>query len=307
MTLDDFDFPDVAVDPVEVGDWTDEDKFMALAVELFREVGKIGGILGCIMPTAPDGTMGYWTRDQAILGGLLVRLSKLQIGFMTFICQRQQEIARLIFRSLFETAVNLIYLAEKSSPDLCEAYVRYSLRTDKDLLGRIDDNVRERGHELPIEQRMRDSIASLFEKSGVEISEIDPRERSPWGGSIYQRAKDVGYSAMYLTTFSMTSNEVHGNWCDLVFHHLEWSEEGYLPEIRWSLPRPQEVLAAGLILADAYERYSVSNLPQGQDKDLLLERLAKYKERLSLLTYLHEEFLAKESGESLNPTPASDC
>lgn len=293
MTLDDFDFPDVSIDPVEVGTWIEEEKFLELAVELFREVSAIGSILGCIMPTAPDGTMEYWTRDQAILGGLLVRLSKLQIGFMTLTCQRQREVARLIFRSIFETAVNLIYLAEKSSPELFEAYVRYSLRTDKDLLGRIEDNVRERGHELPVEQRMKASITSLFEKSGVSIFDIDPKERSLWGGSIYQRAKDVGYGAMYLATFSMTSNEVHGNWGDLAVHHLEWTEKGYLPETRWSQPRPQEVLAAGLILADAYDRYLAANQPQSQDTDFLLERLENYKEKLSLLTHLHEEFLAK--------------
>lgn len=307
MTLDDFDLPDITVDSAEIERWQSEEQFLGLAIELFKEVGKIGGILGCVMPPASDGSMGYWTRDQAILGGLLVRLTKLHIGFISLVCQHQQELARLLFRSLFETAVNLIYLAEKGTPELYDSYVRYSLRTDKDLLVRIAENVRQRGHELPVEQRMKESVAFMFERSGIDIADINPKERSLWGGSIFQRAKEVGFAEMFLATFGLTSHEVHGNWGDLLVHHLEWSEYGFSPETRWSPSRPQEVLAASLISADALQRYSEKNLPQSGDKDLLVAQLEKYKEKLSLLTHLHEQFLSRGSNETPNPNTPADA
>lgn len=296
MTLDDFEFLEIQVDPAEIERWESEDSFIDRGIDLFREVAKIGAILSCIMPPRPVDGMGYWNREQAIFGGLLIRLSKLQHGFMILTCKNCREVARLVFRSVFETAVNLLYLAERGSPELYERFVRYSLWTDKKLLARVDLNVHRRGYELPIEKRIVTSVETLFRKSGVDISSITDEDKRSWAGSLYDRAEAVGYGEMYLATFSLTSHEVHGNWGDLVEHHLESSPDGFLPETRYSPARTYEILAAGLLSAESYERYARRSVSRSEDRELLLRRLGIYKERLALLSNLFEVFVTRQEG-----------
>lgn len=296
MILDDFDFSDIPVDPTEIENWNSEDSFIERGVELFQEVAKIGAILSCILPTGPDGSLGRWNREQAIFGGLLIRLSKLQHGFMILISKNYCGVARIVFRSLFETAVNLAYLAEKGSAELYERFIRYSLWTDKKLLLRIEVNVGARGYELPIEERMIKSIDALFRRSGVDTNSMTDKDKHPWAGTLYNRAEAVGYGDMYLATFSLTSHEVHGNWGDLVEHHLEWSPDGFLPEAESSPSCTNEILAAGLLSADSCERYASRCLNGSEDRDFLLTRLGIYKDRLALLSNLFEAFVARQGG-----------
>lgn len=298
MTLDDFEFLDIQVDPAEAERWDSEDSFIDRGIDLFREVAKIGAILSCVMPPGPDGGMGYWNREQAILGGLLIRLSKLQHGFMILTSKNLREVARLVFRSLFEAAVNLLYLAERGSPEIYERFIRYSLWTDKQLLARIEANVSSRGYELPIEARMVRSIETLFQKSGVEISGINDKDKRSWAGSIYDRAEAVGYGEMYLAAFSFTSHEVHGNWGDLVEHHLEWSPSGFLPETGFTPARAYEIIGAGLLSADSYERYARRSVGSSRDWEFLADKLATYKERFLLLSNQFECFVIRQRSQS---------
>jgi hypothetical protein len=296
MTLRDLDFEDIQIEAEDVATWESEDRFLDCGINLLREVAKIGAILSCIMPPAADGRgFGYWSRNQAILGGLLVRLSKLQNGFVVLSLKGLREVARLVFRSLFETAVNLVYMAEQRSDELYDRYVRYSLSTDILLLQRIEQNSNQRGYETPTEKRMIGSIKSLFQRSGVDISSVSPKDKQAWAGNLYDRAKALGYGEMYLATFSFPSHEVHGNWGDLVEHHLEWSPDGFLPDTETGSVRAYEILAAGLISADAYERYTSCSLTVSPDKEVVLARLKAYKHGLASLLPMFEKFIARGS------------
>lgn len=82
LTLKDFDFSKTRVEVNTIKKFNNESQFMSLAVELFKEVGKITSILACAYRNTETSAPRKWTRNEAILGGLMVRVTKLSIGIL---------------------------------------------------------------------------------------------------------------------------------------------------------------------------------------------------------------------------------
>lgn len=136
----------------------------------------------------------------------------------------------------------------KGGESVINDYVRYSLQREWVLLAEIEANIAERGGtELPIERRMRNSIMRTF-----TLSEVDPESRPPkpirhWGGKdLRQRAASLGIEKAYLAVFGGPSESVHGNWGDLLRHHLKSTERGFEPNTKSSpMTRSQPFYAVG--------------------------------------------------------------
>lgn len=131
LTLEDFDFKRTSFTQEELQEAKNENPFMHLGVEFFKELCQFVSILGCTYQIDSDNKPRLWTRDEAILGGLMIRCFKLMVGYLDNICQMRMEIADIIQRSLAETVINLKYLLTFKSPQLFEEYVTYSLRSEK--------------------------------------------------------------------------------------------------------------------------------------------------------------------------------
>ena len=115
-------------------------------------------IAACIL--GPDGT---WSRDQAAIGGNMVRLHKLFSNLLDQTVQRRRETSFISARLVFETIVTVQFLIQEFSPELIESYVSHSLAHEKRLLNDINDNIKARdGLVLPIEDRMMKSIERAF-------------------------------------------------------------------------------------------------------------------------------------------------
>src|SRR3712207_6170805 len=100
----------VEVDEEVISTFEREGKFTSLAVELLKETAIWTSILACSNPVDQAGNPRRWTRDEAVIMGLMIRLAKLQSGFLDQVCQRRREIADIIFRPLIETIINIMYL-----------------------------------------------------------------------------------------------------------------------------------------------------------------------------------------------------
>ena len=197
LTLNDFEFPRTKVNIKEIKKFDSEDQFMSLAVELFKEVCQITALLSCTYRLDQDGNPRKWTRNEAILGGLMVRTSKLQLALLEQICQKRLEITFIIDRCLSESLINLKYLLQRDNDNLFEEYIEYSLREEKRLLKRIEENITKPGHELPIESRMIHSIRQAFKTSSFTPEQVDETKWKPWGEKIYERAKSIGMEDTY--------------------------------------------------------------------------------------------------------------
>ena len=293
LNLDDFEFPKTPVNVEEIQKFNNEDQFTALAVELFKEVMQITTLLACTYRLDPYGNPKKWQRNEAVVGGLMVRISKLQMAFLDQICQNRREIASIIERSLGEGIFNLIYLLKNSSDELFDEYIEYSLKAEKELLNRIRENIGNQGYELPIETRMISSIERVFNISCYPFEQVREKKRNPWGKSIYNRVKDIGMENMYLMFMRLLSHSVHGNWQDLVDNHLEYQDGEFSPKISWGCARPQPIFAESMLSVEANRLYLDKIIEESPDKERLQGLNDDVLIRIRVADELHEQFLSK--------------
>ncbi|HEY5536088.1 MAG TPA: DUF5677 domain-containing protein [Ignavibacteria bacterium] len=297
LTLNDFDFPKTEVNVEAIKKFDSEEPFMSLAIELFKEVCQITSILSCACRLDEKNEPRKWTRNEAALGGLMVRISKLQIGCLEQICQKRLEIAMILFRCLHESLINMRYLLNKNTDEIFNEYIEYSLREEKRLLNTINQNIDKRGNELHIETRMKRSIDRTFKISSFYLNQVDENKWKPWGEKIYERAKSIGMEDAYIGLFGLPSHTVHGNWQDLITYHLKYENGEFSPKTRWGYPRPQPVFVAGLLSAETNRLYLEEIIQDCPEKNQLIKLLDDIILRIRVADELHEQFLQKESNE----------
>ncbi|MBG0812386.1 hypothetical protein IY145_23860 [Methylosinus sp. H3A] len=161
----------VDVSPERLAGFKSERDYLSLGLDLMIETGSYITIAISIL--GPDGT---WTRDQAVIGGNMVRLYKLLSAMLDQTVQHRRETSFIFARLAFETVVAIRYLLQEYDLALLDRYVRHSLDHERRLLKAINENVDAcSGIIRPIEDRMRRSIDRMFKSSGVAPEEL-PRK-----------------------------------------------------------------------------------------------------------------------------------
>lgn len=265
-----------------------EEDFVGLSVSLLVETGSYVCVVGNILPYETKA----WNSDQAVVVGHFVRLYKLISALLDQTCQHRREIAFMFARMAFECIINASFILKNYSPELVLSYKSYSLKHEKKLMNRINDNIKQRkGEVLPIEDRMLNSINHSFRVSGVEPKQIKARELRNWGNkNIYEKAEDVGLGEAYLAAFGGPSHGIHGNWQDLLEYHLECDNQGqFTPVFEWHRPRPQYLNVVALQSAEVSMQYAT--WIGFQEIEQLTESLAELQERVLALDSAHEQWL----------------
>jgi len=225
--------------------FTSESDFMNLAFNLVREATSYLAVAASTLGPKP-----VWSRDQAVVGGNMVRLFKLMNAFLDQTAQKRPETSTILSRLVFETIVNSRYLIANFSQELIASYCEHSLRHERRLWDTIQSNVKARaGVVLPIEDRMMRSINRAAKVAGFSIEAVDPKAKGPWGGKdLRKKAAAVGLEEPYLAVFGGMSHNVHGAWQDLDQFHLEEAgDDTFTPRLDWGLPRPQALFALGVL------------------------------------------------------------
>lgn len=246
----------------------------------------------CLAASLLPGDTRKWNRDQAILGGLLVRSYKLSCALLDQTCQHRRETTFVLGRLAFECMVNIQYFVSLNSKEIYQAYVIDSLRHEKRLLDRIEANIADRnGVILPIEARMLGSIKKSFQKSEVKPEEVTKQAAKPWKDvDLYQRADSVGLGEAYLGLFGGPSHSVHGSWQDLMEYHLDHDGEGFTPELDWHRPRPQVLFTlakVGVVTLEVYLEHFAGDGAEG-----VISELRDLLERIQIADQAHEDFLS---------------
>jgi hypothetical protein len=267
----------------------DESSFTSLAVRL---LGEAGARL-CVAANVYREEKPYWTREEAIIGGHVVRLHKLIGGVLLLSCEARRELAAILVRLVFECGVNLAYLLRGSQEPVFEEFIRSSLAHEKKLMERIQDSVESGGGEpAAIERRMLRSIRRSFDLAGVDPEEVDSKRPRTWGaGGIYARAKQIGWQDPYLAGIGGLSHNVHGSWQDLIDHHVAVDDQGrFRADSQWHPPRPQYLTACAIVATHCAIKYLAWLAPRRTRE--LRDEFRNLQSRVVTFDRLHEQFLS---------------
>jgi hypothetical protein len=292
---------DYEVDAEALKRATDDRGFVEAGLDLLKEITQIIIVLASGTRMTPDDRGQHWTRDEAVLGGLMVRLMKLLVGFIEGATKHGGEIANYFTRGLLETAINLRYLIQRDSPEAFQAFVAHSFRNDKRLLELMEKNIAERGGtELPIERRMRDSIERMLERSRLTLADIPSRKTDAWP-SFEERLDALDMKDGYTGVFGGPSSYIHGTWHELLSYNLRVVGDGFELDPSRAALRPEPLFALAVALATAgrdYIDYLLSGYPEAA---VLKDRLLRAEAKARCVDDLHEAFLnrAAPSGAGL--------
>lgn len=289
------DIPITKIDRAVIEQFESEGNYVGVALDLLIEAGSYI----CVAANLYRNDEMCWTRDEAILGGHLVRLFKLVDALLDQTYKNRRETSVVIARLVFECIVNLRYMIANASDDLFRSYRIYSLQHELRLLERIEADISYRGGLFkPIEERMIKSILASFDASGLSRQEVaDTRQRNWSGLNLYDRAKSVGLDQAYLAAFGGGSHTIHGNWQDLLEYHLEKIDnDAYRANIGWHMPRPQILEALVTLIVGAVADYL--EFIAGSDAQDFLQRLEDLSARAHQLSELHEVFVVKRTKDA---------
>lgn len=275
----------------EIEKFDSEDNFMDAYVELLKQtielIYRVVDIKYCDIYGIPEKI----SRDEAVVGGNLTRLIKLNTSFLQNICEGKLEICYIINRCIAETAINTKFLLIEGEERVRRNYIKYSLITEKELWETILSNVKDRsGDVLPIEERMQKSILNSFDKSDFDIDEV--KRSSKWK-SIKERSNLVAGEMFYSVYYGISSHSIHGNWQDILMNNLKKFEDGFELNLQWNRPRPQIIDGAIILNLDIVKTFCGRELNEDTTGKLIIEKCKVLNEYHSDLNQNHEKWMMK--------------
>jgi hypothetical protein len=276
--------------------------FEALAFELFKEAGCVvaAGTSVHVRTGEVSGELVF-PRNQAICAGLLTRITKFMIAVIQLCASAHRgEVVMALVRSIFESAINLQFLLVKNEDQFYDQFVKFSLAPERELYDVITKNICERdGQALPIEMRMLDSIRRTCELSGITIEETSAKARD-WGGDLRSRLKALGRADSYASFQRIPSHAVHGTWVDLILHHLETKNDGFVSNARWTRTDARILGSTALMVLKALRSYLRAFMAALPELNPLYERIDDLEIRLLKLDKAHEQWLQDRYPEDNN-------
>lgn len=276
------------VDFEELAAANSEEPFLRVSFELLRE----SAALTCSAAGALDEHhLGGFSRNEAILVGHLVRMTKLMRAIIVGVATEQGgDQQSQISRQFLDSASTLAYLLQDPSDfERFDAYVFDSLIGEREFLREMRKQAEARGGEkLSIEDRIERSIQHTFVSAGVTEDEIPARRDINWP-SAQTRLGLFGPTAY--SAYRTGSGAIHGSWHDLERNHLHMVGDRFLPYPQAAPERPQYLLMMAIVGVDVSCAYVTSVLSLATE--VFLPRFDDLRERLAHTNELHELFLTR--------------
>lgn len=281
----------------DIENFNNDDCFVEANVELLKQsielLFRIIGIRYC----NEDGIPNKINKEEAVIGGNLTRLIKLNTSFLQNICERKLEICYILDRCIAETVINTKYMLVEAEERVKRNFIKHSLITERELWETILSNIKERGGDvLPIEERMKISIQNSFDKSDFEIDEVS---RSSKWKSIKSRADLVAGEMFYGVFYGISSHSVHGNWQDILFNHLNKIDDGFEVNLDWNRPRPQIVEAVIALNLDIIITFCDKELNEQNGATVIKDKCIELIDYLKLLVESHENLIQNRSKKTV--------
>ena len=274
-------------------DFDTNTEFMKFAVEIMNRCLYLLKTGAASAPDAETASKGY-AKNEAIIVGHMVRLTKLYEGVLMHICSHHQELAHIFFRLIFETAIRMEYLiTSKSQKKSFRSFILASYRPEKEMLQDLENNAKQR-QLIPIEKRMRRSIISWLRSDGITEKELFNNTIWNVDGKNFRDIMNVfDLDSMYSYGFGIASRHVHGDWLDIAYYHLKQDgDRYYTPDLFFTEPDPRAACPITGICLDSLLKYLKWNK---SDPDNIISTIVEKLRDLNLtLDAAHESRLSEE-------------
>lgn len=260
--------PPISIDWEAVESASERQPFDRLGWELIARAGQIGEIVVEATGVDDSGNRRALTLDEAVIGGLLVRMTKLLRGLFDASQSDESEAHQILARCVVETAVNLRWLLLQNDPEEYKRFRADSFVTWRKLLAVTKpagdatlDGIAER-----VERHVERELAA----AGLTWEDI-PKQPGSWGrGSFRQRLADLDMEGLYLTLFATHSYYVHGSWHELRTFHLRTEESGlHLDSTYGGLAPPTSYEAASASVRAACDYVNLMPVPRSLSSDVV--------------------------------------
>jgi hypothetical protein len=265
-----------------------------LAFYLFRETAILVILVSSILKSIDDDNKAL-PRNQAICAGLLVRIMKFMGAVLSLMIDRVRDHGEVIMatnRCIIESSINLKFFCDKASEQDFDLFVKSGLGPDKELFDNIQENISNRGHELPIETRMLRSINNLFKISGVsDLTELD---NIPRWKNYKTILRELDLESAYAALQRIPSHLVHGTWPDLAMHHLEAIEGGFEPNLDSITPDPRLLCPINNIVLLSVKSYIEKYFSDVDGIALIIDKADDLIKRNDAVDRFHESSLSAQ-------------
>ena len=264
----------------------DETEFLRLSFEMLKEATSLVSIAFGVRPVSdPIG----WGRNDAILVGHLARMARLMRSIVRQVADGHGgDLQIAVQRQFLESASTTIYLIEDDgSGERYDSYVFDSLIPERELLAEIETNVEKRGGDvLPIEVRMRASIADTLAAAGVSLEDVPSRRANKWP-SAQTRVELLGTAAY--KSYRTSSGAIHGSFTDVEKHYLVRIGDRFDVELD-ALPfRPQTLTSLARLALYVVSRFASAKNPMVNT--VYAKAISDFSDAVARLDDLHERFL----------------
>lgn len=235
-------------------------------------------------------------RNQAIEAGLAVRIAKYMMSVIALwvdTVRDHGDVLHTLNRCILESAVNLKFFCESAETDDFEEFVKSCLEPEREQREVILGNIKQRGHELPIEARMLNSIDRVFRLSG--ISDLKQLEKLPRRKNYKKILTSLGMSELYPSLQGIPSHAIHGSWVDLLLHHLNEKDDGFVPNMEPAATDARLLLPPATVVLRALRSYVLSNYSAAPESSILTNRIDSLIERILTIDSIHEKKLSKKT------------
>lgn len=211
-------------------EFTEFEQFNEIAAKFSGDVAKVLLIVISIQNNIKF-SHGY-TRDQAPIVGLMVKIAKDYKYLCNAFFENDSEILAIFYRSLIEAGAILIYLIN-SDEDTRTQFRRASYRS---RIGALKEMETTKIHDKMIgaKERLKRSIMNKIKNDGFDLNELLSLKSSDWkinGLSIRDILSKVGYGDKYSLSYGIFSDKIHGNWQELIERHLKEKDGYFSPDL----------------------------------------------------------------------------
>lgn len=270
-----------------------ESSFSQVAFELYKET-SIVAVIASNLSYSSDSEKGALPLYQAVEAALIVRISKFMASVLALLCDKNREHGEVIMalnRCISESAIKLRFFCERADDEDFDNFIKSSLKPEKDLFDTVQKNIAKRGKALAIETRIINSVSRVFRSSG--ITKIDELERIPKRKNYIEFLRALGMEENYPMLQGVPSHSIHGNWVDLLLHHLEERDGAFLPKPDSVVPDTRLLCPINMLILTAVRSYIVKHFLNNHDEiNILLNRIDNLIERNMEVEALHEKYLS---------------